>query len=1429
MNDGTASAIAQSSTTMINGVSYYVFAVPPGQVGNMQFFTFTGTQASPGGVTGESLWLRSDADTSTTVDGTNLSSWLDQSGNGNHAAQATGINQPLYRSANTGLLNFNPSIYFDGNTTSDANRDWLDITSPSNNLNTANSNYNIFASYSTQSIGQDIVCYISDGTGVKYDGYGDANTGGVLEFHLGTNTSNPDAFLQDRTAVGNTSISAYTHSIGIPFIQRGVYLNASVRVSVNGSAETSTATTRVNKTASNYRIGGHTDTTTGTFGRFFYGNLTDVIIYKSDLSAANKNRVESYLAIKNGVTLNQTTAQNYTASDGTTIFWDGTTNATYRNNIAGIARDDLSALNQKQAASQNSGIQPVVALGNIFDTNANNTNTFSGDLSALVWGSDTGSTNFATPFAFGSLNSRMTRFWKVQETGTVGTVKVALLKSQMPLNLTHHTLLVSSNDTFDGADTRTAMTLETIGGVEYYTATVLDFNSGDFFSFAALVTAPGGVITNLQRWYKGDAGVTTATGVSAWQDQAGGFTVDQGTAANQPTYNTASSLLNFNPSISFDGTNDVLTSATAGVISGSGATTYHFITTVDGTGIGKNVLNTGVVDTNDFSLRGTNGPTGHLAKVVAGNNSNLASIANAYTLNQASLTRAGYSGSANYISSEGGSETTSSAYTANVNNANIRIGSKLDGTFYWNGKIGEIITYNGKQSAADYIKVESYLAVKYGITKAGNYQNSSATVTWNSGGGYDNNIAGIAKDDASALNQKQSQSVNVATSQVVIALGTVAADNISNANTFSTDNQFFVWGDDNGSLTNILSTGNPTFSYRFTRIWKTQNTGSFAQGITVYYPVSVFGNAPSTTVSLLYGTSTTSLSNGTATAIAQTSTTTINGTSYYVFTVPSGQVSNMQFFTFTGTQTSPGGVSNNLALWLRADAGTNTTTDGASVTSWNDQSIWGRHAGNANLVNYRSGSNIKAINFNSVVDFDNADSRIYNITGGLMSTTTSLSQFFLIADVPTTGFSTQKYFGGFSSSFSSGGTFFNEAPSFRPTISAHLTSGASTSSLTFNPSLLGTKAMMGLVLNPPANTIALRQNGIQSASLPTGTSRVGNDGYILGNDNFDGWGDNPSPEAPIGEVIAYETNLSGTDLAKVESYLAIKYGMTLGTNAAAVSYLNSAGTSIWTGSTNYQNNIAGIGLDELSALNQKVSKSVNNGSVLTIATNADFTLSNDDPSRTAISNNLSALVIGDDNGSASTVVNTGLAPSFNTRLVRKWAIKNTNYTQNASLQFSGLPAGYSWNLVWDADGDFSSGAVNIGALNGSGQGTFTAAQLSTGYLSIMASAVCYKPAATIGTTLDSKYGITALGRAGSDHPDNWPMVRKGAWMVLEAKTKGLVINRLTTAQIAAIPAANLVEGMMIYDTTGNCLKVYTSTDGGSTFSWQCFSTQTCPD
>lgn len=130
----------------------------------------------------------------------------------------------------------------------------------------------------------------------------------------------------------------------------------------------------------------------------------------------------------------------------------------------------------------------------------------------------------------------------------------------------------------------------------------------------------------------------------------------------------------------------------------------------------------------------------------------------------------------------------------------------------------------------------------------------------------------------------------------------------------------------------------------------------------------------------------------------------------------------------------------------------------------------------------------------------------------------------------------------------------------------------------------------------------------------------------------------------------------------------------------------------------------------------------------------------------------------------------------------------------------------------------AGGAADIGGDQGQGIGEAYNAAFESGCF-------CYKPAQTTGTALDTNHGITALGRAGADN-SNWPMVRKGAWTALEAKTKGFVVNRLTDAQISAIPSADLREGMMVYNITQDCLQI--NIDGTAT-GWKCFNTQTCPD
>lgn len=95
----------------------------------------------------------------------------------------------------------------------------------------------------------------------------------------------------------------------------------------NGRSMLTSATTTT-FTVNNFGIGrvGNTNST--------LSNIAEVVIYNSAITVANQNRVESYLALKYGITLNQTTAKNYVFSNGTTISWNASLAGVYNRDIA---------------------------------------------------------------------------------------------------------------------------------------------------------------------------------------------------------------------------------------------------------------------------------------------------------------------------------------------------------------------------------------------------------------------------------------------------------------------------------------------------------------------------------------------------------------------------------------------------------------------------------------------------------------------------------------------------------------------------------------------------------------------------------------------------------------------------------------------------------------------------------------------------------------------------------------------------------------------------------------------------------------------------------------------------------------------------------------------------------------------------------------
>lgn len=97
--------------------------------------------------------------------------------------------------------------------------------------------------------------------------------------------------------------------------------------------------------------------------------------------------------------------------------------------------------------------------------------------------------------------------------------------------------------------------------------------------------------------------------------------------------------------------------------------------------------------------------------------------------------------------------------------------------------------------------------------------------------------------------------------------------------------------------------------------------------------------------------------------------------------------------------------------------------------------------------------------------------------------------------------------------------------------------------------------------------------------------------------------------------------------------------------------------------------------------------------------------------------------------------------------------------------------------------------------------------------------VCYNPATNTAAGIDTRIGITLQKNPNAGN-GNWPFTRKSAHMVIESNTQGLVVTRMETAALSNITVPQ--EGMMVFDTTVKCLKIYS--DG----AWRCFSVPSCP-
>ncbi|MEI6185285.1 MAG: gliding motility-associated C-terminal domain-containing protein, partial [Bacteroidota bacterium] len=213
-------------------------------------------------------------------------------------------------------------------------------------------------------------------------------------------------------------------------------------------------------------------------------DMAEFIIFSRLLTAAERNKVESYLAVKYGFTLNQAAINNnnYTASNDS-IVWNRSANSLYANNITGIGRDDSSGLMQKQSKSINS--TAIVTMynganytGGIFPSlNSLSTATFANNLSYIIFGENAGATNTMTQCVYSGKAKSISRVWKVGRIGTDSLVTLSVDNGNIPANAMN--IMVSSDSTFPSL--KTTIYPLTIANGKIYASVVLGNNT--FFTY----------------------------------------------------------------------------------------------------------------------------------------------------------------------------------------------------------------------------------------------------------------------------------------------------------------------------------------------------------------------------------------------------------------------------------------------------------------------------------------------------------------------------------------------------------------------------------------------------------------------------------------------------------------------------------------------------------------------------------------------------------------------------------------------------------------------------------------------------------------------------------------------------------------------------------------------------------------------------------
>lgn len=544
------------------------------------------------------------------------------------------------------------------------------------------------------------------------------------------------------------------------------------------------------------------------------------------------------------------------------------------------------------------------------------------------------------------------------------------------------------------------------------------------------------------------------------------------------------------------------------------------------------------------------------------------------------------------------------------------------------GEVSEGIIFDEMLTYAQMGAVQSYLGLKYGLPIGRDFLKLEGTGNvFHLDGTFESGIFGIARVDSSDLNVRLNQSAldtglvaYLGTAVPSVTAGSYGPRQAQEPSGALTNDTYLVFGHNNKDTTFTRSFGGGSAN-KLGRTWKAVETGSVGP-VTLWFKSSTYNQLSSSQDYFL------AISKDSVIGVGEQfipMTNVLGGNDFYAQV--DFPANDSTYFTIVKDTLypfiSPGGVRRGMQLFLASDI---LQTAG----SWKDLS------GNGNDV---------------------------TTTGGaIQALQDSLNYHTVYANaIPSRTWATASAFRG----------------------KVIFAVGKVTAGGTGNPGLWGfsTKGVRGTTAgvadggqaSPFSGTFRVNGNAAAATgdakyfrmfTSNRGTVTSDNEQFYLGNFLSGG---TVYPYYSFAEFIVYDTTLTVTQINQIESYLGIKYGLTLGHN-----YIASDGvTVVYNVLSSFAKDIFGIGRDSLGVLDQRQSAAFDSTGVVSISLGTHAAKHNDNVS--TFDNDKQFLMMGSDADDAASRCWTSEIDvpgelGDHIRIRRQWQMVRTNWGATDSVQ-----------------------------------------------------------------------------------------------------------------------------------------------------------------